>query len=117
MSDRITLEIAGTSLSLTSGNPEETMKLCERIKQDVEALMEADQRTTATRAALFVALRYLDEARNQNGADALRAQIASYYDEIQAKNAELDEQARLIEQLTREIDRLRTDSLRPLNNI
>ena len=110
MAERVIIEVAGTTLSLVTENPAETKRLCERIKQDIEELLETDHRTTTIQAALFTALKYLDEARNQSGADALRAQIASYYDEIQAKNAEMEEQSRRIEQLTREIDRLRSPS-------
>lgn len=114
MVNKVRVMIAGAQYAIATTDSEQyILSLADKLDRDISKLMKENPSLSATKAAIFCAMDYLDEYRKSTGsAENMRSQIQDYIadaarakaaeDKVKAENESLRrEAAALREQLAR----------------
>ena len=87
--NKVRLEICGAVYLLSAdGEPAYYEELGKTLDEKMRSMMNASDRITVTGAAVLSALDYLDELhRSNDGADNLRSQLKSYFEDAMSAKA------------------------------
>ena len=82
------------------GDPAYYEELGKTLDEKMRGLMDANDCVTVTGAAVLTALDYLDELhRSNDGADNLRSQLKSYFEDAMSAKATAENAARELQEL------------------
>lgn len=91
MVNKVRVTIAGTQYAVATTDPEKYVgALAQKLDSDIAKLLDANDKLTVTKAAVFCAMEYLDEyQKSMSSAENMRSQIQGYIaDAAHAKLAE-----------------------------
>ena len=109
--NKVRLEICGGVYLLSvEGDPAYYEDLGKALDEKMHSMMDASDRITVTGAAVLSALDYLDELRRSNdGADNLRSQLKSYFEDAMSAKATAENAARELQELRLQLERSRME--------
>ncbi len=109
--NKVRLEICGGVYLLSvEGEPGYYEELGKALDEKMREMMNASDRVTVTGAAVLSALDYLDELRRSNdGADNLRSQLKSYFEDAMTAKATAENAARELQDLRAQLERSRME--------
>lgn len=109
MVNKVRVTIAGAQYAVATSDSEKYVEsLAQKLDDDINELLSANDKLSVTRAAVFSALEYLDEYRKSvAAAENMRSQIQGYIaDAARAKLAE-DKAKAEADELRRELEQLK----------
>lgn len=109
MKSTVKINICGTDYLITSDDNESYIRsIGDEVDQRMNDLLNGNQHTSITMAAVLCALNYADEYHKAvDTSDNLRAQISSYIEDGQRARLDAEEAKREVERLRRELQGLR----------
>ena len=109
--NKVRLEICGAVYLLSvDGDPAYYEDLGKALDEEMRGLMDTNDRVTVTGAAVLTALDYLDELhRSNDGADNLRSQLKSYFEDAMSAKATAENAARELQELRMQLERSRLE--------
>ncbi|MBP3414978.1 MAG: cell division protein ZapA [Clostridia bacterium] len=109
MKSSVKINICGTDYLITSDDDESYIRsIGDEVDKRMNELLNSNQHTSITMAAVLCALNYSDECHKANDtSDNLRSQIKNYIEDSQRARLEADEAKREVERLRRELQGLR----------
>lgn len=108
--NKIKLNIAGSSYTINSLDPEEhVLQIARTLDQDMKAVLDQTPSASVTAAAVLCAMTYLDKLeKSSKGADNMRLQIKQYLEEANRARYEAEKVKVELEKLKVDIQYLKS---------
>lgn len=109
MKNKITVNIANQSYTIVADESDEYIqKLSNMVDKKMKEILNTNDRTSVTMAAVLAALDFCDEnLKNQKTSDNLRGQLKKYYDDAIKSRNEAEDAKKEISKLEEKITKLK----------